>query len=89
MKISSGSRQNKDRKIIEQILIVLWDIIKWLNICVIGVHMKREKRERGKKKSLKKTVVNLFQRIAKTPDNIKTKKATSRYIIIKMLKINA
>lgn len=57
-------------------------------MCDWSPHEKREKRE-GKKKSLKKTVVNLFQRIAKTPDNIKTKKATSRYIIIKMLKINA
>lgn len=57
-------------------------------MCDWSPHEKREKRE-GKKKSLKKTVVNLFQRIAKTPGNIKTKKATSRYIIIKMLKINA
>lgn len=45
--------KTKVRKIIEQSLIDLWDIIKWLNICVIGVHTKK-KEKREKKTSLKK-----------------------------------
>ena len=75
----------------------LWDNIKWVNICIIGVPA-GEEREKGYEKMLEeiiaenfpnmgKEIVNQVQEAQRVSSRINPRRNTPRHIVIKLTKI--
>ena len=80
----------------EDSLRTLWDNIKCINICIIGVP--EEKREKGLEKifeeiktgnfsNMGKETVNLVQEVQEVPSILNPRRNTLRHIVIKLTKI--
>ena len=95
----TATEQNKEKRMKrkEDSLRDLWDNIKGINICIIGVP-EGEEREKGPKKIFEETIVKNFpnmgkeivtqvQEVQRVPGRINLRRNTLRYTVIKLTKI--